>query len=84
MLAAWLLAAPVEAAELVIVMDDLGHSLTRAERVLALPAPVTLALLPFAPATARIAARARETGHEVILHQPMEPLPLAHAPMAPG
>lgn len=72
-------AAPVmaqaAAAEVVVVMDDLGYSLERGRRVLALPVPVTLALLPHAPATAEIARQARHSGHELILHQPMEPLP---------
>lgn len=74
-IAVWLVASSVKASDLVIVMDDLGYSLTRAEQVLALPAPVTLALLPFAPDTAAIVARAQASGHEIILHQPMEPLP---------
>lgn len=77
--AAWWLAAPALAADLVIVMDDLGYSLARAERVLTLPAPVTLGLLPFAPDTAAIARRARHSGHELILHLPMEPLPATRA-----
>lgn len=68
--------------DLVIVMDDLGYSMERAERVMALPGAVTLGLLPFAPATAAIAARAAETGRETILHQPMEPLLPSRA--APG
>jgi polysaccharide deacetylase 2 family uncharacterized protein YibQ len=45
---------------------------------------VTLGLLPFAPATQDILRRAGETGHEVILHQPMEPLPESHTAFAPG
>ncbi len=85
----WLLAAPALAAasdhvKLAIVVDDLGYSLERAERVLSLPAAVTLGLLPFAPATAEIARRARVSGHEVILHQPMEPLPASRARLIPG
>jgi uncharacterized protein len=60
--------------DIVIVMDDLGYSLERAERVMALPGPVTLGVFPFAPATAAIIDHAAKTGHETILHQPMEPL----------
>lgn len=67
------------AAQLVVVVDDLGYSLPRAERVLALPGTVTLGMLPFAPHTPAIARRALESGHELILHQPMESLPAAHA-----
>lgn len=84
LLAACLLSAPVMAADLVVVIDDLGYSRARAERVLALPAPVTLAVLPFAPATPEIANLAIATGHELILHQPMEPLPLSPGRAAVG
>ena len=61
------------AAELVIVMDDIGHNLARAERVVQLPGVLTVALLPFAPNTREIARRAHAAGKEVILHQPMQP-----------
>lgn len=80
----WLLLTPAHGAELVVVMDDLGYSLERARRVVDLPGPVTLGLLPFAPATPDIARLARDTGHEVILHQPMESLPGAHVHPVPG
>ncbi len=75
LLAGWLLGTQLQAAELAVVVDDLGYSLERAERVLALPDAVALGMLPFAPMTADIVRRARITGHEIILHQPMEPLP---------
>lgn len=85
---AWLLSGPFLTApaadELAIVVDDLGYSMARAERVLALPGPVTLGLLPFAPATPDIARRAHQSGHEIILHQPMEPLPASHHRPVPG
>lgn len=85
----WLLVGTANAtdvghARLAIVVDDLGYSVERAERVFALPASVTLGLLPFAPATAEIARRARQSGHEVILHQPMEPLPANRERPIPG
>jgi len=80
----WLATAPVSAGDLVIIMDDLGYNLARAERILALPAPVTLAILPFAPHSAEIARRASAAGREVILHQPMEAFPGAHVRPTPG
>jgi len=83
-LAAWMLTGAAEGAELAVVVDDLGYSLERAERVLALPGPVTVALLPFAPATPAIAGRARQSGHEIILHQPMEALPSSRVTPLPG
>lgn len=60
------------AADLVVVMDDLGNNFGRDRQVLELPGQVTLALLPFAPHSARIALLADELGKEVILHQPMQ------------
>ncbi len=74
----------VTAAQLVLVVDDMGYSQERAEQVLALPAPVTLAVLPFAPDTPEIARRAVATGHELILHQPMEALRGSPGPVAVG
>jgi uncharacterized protein len=67
-------AVPAPRFDLVLVLDDLGYSLDRAERVIALPGVVTLGLLPFASATAAIVSLAAETGRETLLHQPMEPL----------
>lgn len=69
---AWLIATPCIAADLVVVMDDLGNNFGRDRQVLELPGQVTLALLPFAPHSARMARLADEQGKEVILHQPMQ------------
>ena len=60
------------APRIAIIIDDIGHSLVKGERAIALPAPVTLAVLPFTPYTAALAARARDAGKDVILHQPMQ------------
>jgi len=60
------------AANLAIVVDDLGYSVRQSERVMALPGPVTLAILPFAPKATEVAQRAHAAGTDVILHQPME------------
>ena len=61
------------ASELAIVIDDIGYSLPRAERVMRLPGILTVGLLPFAPNTTEIARRAHAAGREVILHLPMQP-----------
>jgi hypothetical protein len=77
-------AAPLQAGSLAIVMDDVGYNVDRAQRVIDLPGPVTLGMLPFAPATLEIALRAQIAGRELILHQPMEPIPTPHARWAQG
>ena len=67
------------AGDLVIVIDDLGYNLDRAQRILNWPQPMTLGVLPYAPHSAKISARAAALGKEVILHQPMEPESSVHA-----
>jgi len=56
-----------------IVVDDLGLSLARSERVFALKPPLTLAFLPYADNLAQQSRQALEDGHELLLHLPMEP-----------
>ena len=64
-----------KAARLAIVVDDMGYNVDRAERLLQIPAPMTFAVLPFAPKAREVAILAHAYGKEVILHQPMEPHP---------
>ncbi len=74
-----LAAANVHSAELVVVVDDVGYHLDRARRLVALPGRITLGMLPFAPHTPEIARHAARHDKEIILHQPMEPMPSPHA-----
>jgi uncharacterized protein len=54
-----------------IVIDDLGDAeVTR--RAIALPRAVSLSFLPFAPETPVLAREAERTGHEVLVHVPMQ------------
>ncbi len=55
-----------------IVIDDLGVAPAHVAAALALPAPMTMAVLPYAPVAAAVARRARSRGHEVLVHLPME------------
>ena len=56
-----------------IVLDDVGLNPTRARRSIALQGPITIALLPYGRALPTLAAEARESGHELLVHMPMEP-----------
>jgi polysaccharide deacetylase 2 family uncharacterized protein YibQ len=56
-----------------VIIDDLGLSQVAFDRVAALPAPLTLAILSYAPEAPSLARAARAAGHEVLVHVPMEP-----------
>lgn len=58
---------------IVVVLDDMGLSEYRSDRAVALPRPVTMAILPYGPEPHVLVSRARAAGHEVIVHLPMEP-----------
>lgn len=66
-------ASVVETPRIAVVIDDLGDSLATGREVLALEPAVTVAVIPFRPASGAIAAAAVEAGREVILHLPLEP-----------
>lgn len=67
------------AAELAVVIDDVGYNKVRGMRAIELPGPVTIAVLPFAPHTATLVRHAGLVGKDIIVHQPMEPRPSPHA-----
>lgn len=58
---------------IVVVLDDMGLSEYRSDRAVALPRPLTMAILPYGPEPGALVARARAAGHEVLVHLPMEP-----------
>lgn len=55
-----------------IIIDDLGYQLEAGRRAIALPGPVTFAVLPGAPSAGALARRAHENGKEVLLHLPLQ------------
>ena len=55
-----------------VIIDDLGYRDSADQATLELPAPLAVSILPFSPNGKTIAARAVATGHEVLLHLPME------------
>lgn len=64
-----------------VVIDDMGVDRHRSSRVVALPPPMTVSYLSYAPDLEHQAIAARAAGHEVLLHVPMEP---ANAKLDPG
>ena len=61
------------APRLAIVIDDFGYALGGVPgRLLALDAPLTVAILPTLPHSREVYARARRAGRCVLLHLPME------------
>ncbi len=58
-----------------IIIDDFGdHWDSVVEAFLDLPFNVTISILPGRPMSRRVAKSAAEKGHEILMHQPMEPL----------
>ena len=65
----------VDGPMIAIVIDDSGHDIARTKRLAAFHDGVlTFAFLPYVEGLAVQTAIAREAGHEILLHLPMEPL----------
>jgi len=56
-----------------LILDDVGYDLEALKRVLKLPYPVAISVIPNAPHAVRAAQMAHAAGHIVMLHLPMEP-----------
>jgi len=56
-----------------IVIDDAGVVQGRTRRASELPAPITIAFIPYSDNLEKQARYARSRGHELLLHIPMEP-----------
>ena len=64
--------------DLAVVIDDVGYNKSRGLRAIQLPAEITIAILPFAPHTQKLASAANKAGKDLIIHQPMEAIPAPH------
>ncbi|MEQ8604048.1 MAG: divergent polysaccharide deacetylase family protein [Marivibrio sp.] len=58
---------------LAVVIDDAGVDVVRSRRAVRLPGPLTLAFLPYGYDLRAMVQTARENGHEIMVHLPMEP-----------
>ncbi|MGE5842250.1 MAG: divergent polysaccharide deacetylase family protein [Deltaproteobacteria bacterium] len=58
---------------LAIIIDDIGASLSHAKLFLDLHVPMTFAVLPRLAVSEESASLIHGAGHEIMLHQPMEP-----------
>lgn len=65
--------APPHKAYIALIIDDLGQTVERDSRTLALPGPVTLAIMPDTPHATDFARQAHKAGKTVMLHMPMDP-----------
>jgi hypothetical protein len=63
-----------------IVLDDVGAAPADAPGAVALPAPITLSIMTYAPNAAHLAEQARKAGHEIMVHVPMEAINRAADP----
>ncbi len=60
--------------KLALIIDDIGFSRPVTQRYLDLQIPITFSILPRLPLSALLAEMIHRCGHEIMLHQPMEPL----------
>ena len=60
-------------ARIALIIDDIGSSVSRARAFLALGMPITFAILPRLQYSVPLAEEIHGMGHEIMLHQPMEP-----------
>lgn len=57
-----------------VIIDDMGLDRRRSDKVVELPAPLTLSYMTYAPHAEQQAASAHAHGHELMMHMPMQPL----------
>lgn len=88
LLALWSLApAALGAAQLAIIIDDIGYNAVLGRRAADLQGAYTLAVLPLTPHTHELAVRGHRQGKEVMLHAPMSntrDLPLGKGGLTSG
>jgi polysaccharide deacetylase 2 family uncharacterized protein YibQ len=64
---------PVYSPRIALIIDDIGFSSPRTREFLELGIPITFSVLPRLIKSRDLAQEIHEEGHEIMLHQPMEP-----------
>ena len=67
-------ANPANRGEIAIIIDDFGFRQDMINEFAAIRRPFTFAVLPFKPYSKEAATKGLASGHQVMLHLPMEPL----------
>jgi len=65
---------PIQKSKIAIIIDDIGPSRSRLTQFLEIGVPMTFAVLPRYPQSSILAQEIHSQGHEIMLHQPMEPI----------
>jgi polysaccharide deacetylase 2 family uncharacterized protein YibQ len=68
--------------EIAIIIDDVGLDMKGSKRAINLPGFITLSFMPYASRLREQTKDARDNGHELMLHMPMEPI--GHDDPGPG
>ncbi|MBW2035942.1 MAG: divergent polysaccharide deacetylase family protein [Deltaproteobacteria bacterium] len=61
-----------------ILIDDMGYDKRMAAKFIKLDGKISFSVLPYSPFEESIATSLHETGHDVLLHLPMEPIGYPH------
>ncbi len=63
----------VSNSRIALIIDDIGYSFSRARQFLDLDIPITFSILPRVSHSRELAVEIGDRGHDVMLHQPMQP-----------
>jgi len=74
----------VDQPRIALIIDDIGFSRSHARQFLNLGVPITFAILPRLVYSYELALEIHDNGHEILLHQPMEPYNVDSFDPGPG
>lgn len=67
-----------------IIIDDIGYHRRNARTLASLDSNITFAVLPFSPHGKELAVELHNSGHQIMLHLPMEPVEYPNVDSGPG